>query len=200
MNTNHFTNYLWTVLTAMLLMSLTFTAEAVPIPYTINFDASNTGTGALGSSGTGSFLYDQSTNAMTNLVWDFGNSDTGGVVDATLNDSGGSGGLLFLSMTGGLDPHTNGIVVGPIPMIYLVPTFPNVSAKFCYALSNINCGMAYSQASLGSYDFVGTNSIGGQVEFRGYMTAAVSTIPEPETYAQLLAGLGMIGMVVNRRS
>lgn len=183
----------------MLLTSLTFTAEAVPIPYTITFDASNTGAGALGPYGTGSFLYDQSTNTMTNLVWDFGNGDTGGVVDATLNDSGGSGGLLFLTMTGGIDPHTNGIGVGPIPMTYLVPTFPNVSAMFCYGLSDINCGMAYSQAPLGSYDFIGTNSIGGQVEFRGYLTAVVSTVPEPEAYALMLTGLVLFGLAVKRR-
>ncbi len=46
------------------------------------------------------------------------------------------------------------------------------------------------------YDWVNGGAQGNPVEFG---TATVSAVPEPETYAMLLAGLGVMGAVARRR-
>ena len=48
------------------------------------------------------------------------------------------------------------------------------------------------EASIGNFS-------GGPESFLVYNLAAVNPIPEPETYALLLAGLGVLGFVARRR-
>jgi hypothetical protein len=47
------------------------------------------------------------------------------------------------------------------------------------------------------FDFKGFDSTGNKNS--GYFSMAVASIPEPETYAMLLAGLGLLGFVTRRR-
>ncbi len=54
-----------------------------------------------------------------------------------------------------------------------------------------------------AYSAPGVNNWGGQSvndEGWGIASASVSAVPEPETYAMLLAGLGMMGTIVRRRN
>lgn len=48
------------------------------------------------------------------------------------------------------------------------------------------------EASIGNFS-------GGPESFLVYNLAAVNAVPEPETYALLLAGLGALGFVARRR-
>ena len=48
-----------------------------------------------------------------------------------------------------------------------------------------------------TYDGAGTNA--GNRAYGFGATVAVAPIPEPETYAMLLAGLGLVGAVARRR-
>ena len=46
----------------------------------------------------------------------------------------------------------------------------------------------------------GTNGMGGLSNYRSYTGPSLTPIPEPETYAMLLAGLGLLGFVARRRT
>lgn len=46
---------------------------------------------------------------------------------------------------------------------------------------------------------VGDNNNDSQLELRNVMTSATA-VPEPETYAMLLAGLGLAGWMTRRKS
>src|SRR5262245_37538420 len=58
------------------------TAQAVPVTYDINFG----GNAADADCGVGSFIWDDSTHALSNVVWDFraGPLGSGGINDATI--------------------------------------------------------------------------------------------------------------------
>ena len=64
-----------------------------------------------------------------------------------------------------------------------------VEAAEAVLFAGLNAGMAYLN--------VHTNAFGGG-EIRGFLTA-VTPIPEPETYALLLAGLASLGVAARRR-
>jgi hypothetical protein len=61
--------------------------------------------------------------------------------------------------------------------------------------SNPDDGFSFSGLSAGSYSltFLGTGTGG----YGGFYT--VSAVPEPETYAMFLAGLGALGLMASRR-
>lgn len=62
--------------------------------------------------------------------------------------------------------------------------------------TNPDDGFSFSGLSAGTYalTFLGSGSGG----YGGYYT--VSSVPEPETYAMMLAGLGAVGFMLARRS
>jgi hypothetical protein len=67
-------------------------------------------------------------------------------------------------------------------------------------------GLAYINSNLGKSITFGGSSSGGDAQFFGYVFTAgkpavlsVSPVPEPETYAMLLAGLWVMGSAVKRR-
>ena len=53
-------------------------------------------------------------------------------------------------------------------------------------------------AQLGTYSFAGGSSARATLDTASF-AVAVSAVPEPETYAMLLAGLGLVGAVARRR-
>jgi hypothetical protein len=64
------------------------------------------------------------------------------------------------------------------------------------ASSGFNAGQNTLVFTLTNYAGDSWNPAGLRVE---YLSSTVAAVPEPETYAILLAGLGMIGVVVTRR-
>ncbi len=65
--------------------------------------------------------------------------------------------------------------------------------------SNLGDGFSFEGLAAGSYalSFLGFSNAGGA--YGGVVSAVSTPVPEPETYAMLLAGLGMIGFMVRRR-
>lgn len=141
-------------------------AQAAPIPYTMIFDGSGGG-----DPGTGGFNWDDSTQVMTDLTWDFGAGRTGGLTPEV------SSAFLFnrILNNGVEDPATIGYGLGPIS-ISLIPPFPSDSALFCWGLSSIFCGVPTSGTA--SYMFEDSGRL-----FTGYVTNAPTAVPEPGTFA-----------------
>jgi hypothetical protein len=65
--------------------------------------------------------------------------------------------------------------------------------------ANLGDGFSFEGLAAGSYalSFLGFSNAGGA--YGGVVSAVSTPVPEPETYAMLLAGLGMIGFMVRRR-
>ena len=99
-------------------------------------------------------------------------------------------------------------------IVTVVPTLDNFNRSFEYhgyeytfnyfestdylkPLSAAACQAAGIKAGTACYGFTTAESMQTPVQF-GFSITAVP-IPEPETYAMLLAGLGMVGVVVRRR-
>ena len=73
--------------------------------------------------------------------------------------------------------------------------FPNVSAPYTQILTATGLGGASPLTGWAPVDDVALNE-----EYRLRLSGVtVSAVPEPETYAMLLAGLGLIGTMVRRR-
>jgi hypothetical protein len=85
-------------------------------------------------------------------------------------------------------------------------TFSSVGAYALFSGSTplgaaaFNTPLSFTNLAAGSYSIgwagVKTGSLGGAVGVAGFAVP----VPEPETYAMLLAGLGMMGLIARRRS
>jgi len=173
---------------AALILALASPTWAAPIQYTLTFDATDIAAGAMGPSGTGSFVYDDATDTMTSLAWDFGGGFTGGMSDATLA-SFDIGQSLFESIFARVgDPFASGTSLFPVAGD--VFGHPNVDSAFCWGLSSLaSCGMANTGTTAGSYEFIDAGAA-APLTYRGRVSAEAVRVPEPASALLLLIGGG----------
>jgi len=182
---------------AALLLTLASPSWAVPILYTLTFDASDIASGAAGPSGTGSFVYDDTTVTMTSLAWDFGAGFSGGMSDGVLASLDYAQ-LLFESIFHRVgDPFAAGTAIFPIAGD--ITGHPDVDSSFCWGLSNLpNCGMANTGTTAGSYLFVDSGAA-APLTYRGRVSAEAVRIPVPEPVSATLLLVGGGAMLARRR-
>jgi len=83
---------------------------------------------------------------------------------------------------------------------YFVLKVDGVDYKGTATLEDYLGGFPGQSATLIGFDFSGKGTFDDYVFRMSYASGGVSlTVPEPETYAMLLAGLGVVGAVVRRR-
>jgi len=152
-------------------------AQAAPIPYTMIFDGSGGG-----DAGTGVFSWDDSTQLMTGLTWDFGAEGTGGVTEDRLIVSGA---FLFNNIFNNVvdDPAIGYLTL--LDSADMIPPFPSTSARFCWGSNSIACDVPDS--AMGSYRFNHSDRL-----FTGYVTIAPAAVPEPGTFALVAAAAALI--------
>jgi PEP-CTERM motif len=140
------------------------------------------------------------TNAKNQTVNSVGSSllTTAGSAVETFNSTGGFTTISFDNL--GLSLNTNTKYIA-----YLTSSNPNVTG---IQLSRTQTTADTSGFGIGNAYLSTTPGNGWQLPFNGNgflslqytaVTTAVAPVPEPESYAMLLAGLGIIGVVVKRR-
>jgi len=163
------------LIAAGLLLASSLAAAATPITLTSTGPNQWSGSFAATASGTNNFTLDLSSLAGWN------NISLNAVISA--NFAGGSGyDVTAVSFDG------NAFT----PVVNL--SVPNVfgADAWTYAAGNLSAG-AHALDVTGAL-------IGGAVGFTGSISITAQPVPEPESYALLLAGLGLVGWLARRRA
>jgi hypothetical protein len=141
---------------------------------------------------TGNLILDAQNNA--NATWTF-------QIGSTLTTASASS----VSVINGFNNATNGVFwqVGSSATLGTTTSFlGNIVALTSIGLNtgaNISCGSALARNGAVTLDtnHIGTGCGGGFSVAPG--TGVITPVPEPETYAMLLSGLGLMGFVARRR-
>jgi PEP-CTERM motif len=164
-----------TLFASGLLLASTMASASTPITLTNTGPNQWSGSFAAMASGINNFTLDLSSLAGWN------NISVNTVV--TANFSGGSGyDVTAVAFDG--NSYTPAVNIS-VPGVF-------GADAWTYAASNLS-------ASAHTLDITGT-LLGGSVGFTGSISITAQPVPEPETYALLLAGLGIVGWVARRRS
>jgi hypothetical protein len=171
------------------------TAQAASQTYAVTFAS------ATGDNGTGSFVWDDTTLKMTNFNWTFAGgsgsfSDAG--LAATIYSPGSArsvGALFFNLFTDPVAywPSTNGLLSSSSG--YFNTSFISsgpVSGTYPPDMLSINYAKGATTATYEFLDLTPTRLVLNS----GTITAA--PVPEPESYAMLLAGLGLMAVLRRR--
>lgn len=111
----------------------------------------------------------------------------------TTTENGTWGGFLGLHLTG-----------ADVTSVTLYDTSANVVAKFLQGLANLDltpASFSFSNLAAGSYTLLvnGVSGTGGSYTVNLSTLAKASAVPEPEAYAMMLAGLGLVGFAARRK-
>ena len=68
-----------------------------------------------------------------------------------------------------------------------------------FAVTGTTNSAMYSSLGAGAYSFVVAGTVSGKSGGNYTLNAAVTPVPEPETYALMLAGLGAVAFIARRR-
>ena len=77
--------------------------------------------------------------------------------------------------------------------------YTNDALQGSFAFDNTSVTGVFSPLAAGNYFYEVTGDVTGTVGGSYTLSSTVSPIPEPETYAMLLAGLGLVGFSARRR-
>lgn len=133
--------------------------------------------------------------ADTNVTIDLGGSFTALLEEVTITS--------LSNVTGNLNFGTGAYSFGPFNFTFFNPG-NNVTVDFG-AAGNVlatptGYSFAFNNVAAGTYllSATGTNAFGATAVNATYSVSAVP-VPEPETYAMLMAGLGVVGFMARRK-
>jgi len=177
---------------------------------------SNAGTAAMGSPASFSDGFSSSTAGKGSLSFDVvGTNSLDGdnfyidvfsltvngaqLLSGTFNMSGGGDSKLFSSPSGTIWNTVTNTCTGCSNPNYLGGTTHIVVPIDIVAGSNTLVFGYDSPVSFGGSARDGSQGIGDESWALSNVSVTVASVPEPETYAMLLAGIGMLGMTMRRR-
>lgn len=108
-----------------------------------------------------------------------------GITSFFTGDTAGQAPGIGLTMT----LTSNGSIVNDVPTAAKYVDLPNSNVAYGHTFSGLVTGHTYSLVVHGT----DASLLGSQYTFQ------IAAVPEPESYAMLLAGLGLIGSIVRRR-
>jgi hypothetical protein len=171
-------------------------------PYSLYISFTATGTQSAGIPSTGSFTSLSYSLLGATGITTFADSNNDGIFEVTgappvtlATGSLISGSTSLTVGAGGLLPAAQ-ILTSFIPNPAFAAFFvnPNATTRLDLTAAFTNTGSVITQFPLGNGDFrLSLNGGGGNATF------AVSSVPEPDTYGMLLAGLGLFGFIAGRR-
>lgn len=184
---------LTTVLATTVLLALPFTAHALTYQFNASLNGEN-GVPPTGASGTGlaTLSYDDNNSMVT----------TDDSYSLSLSAFGLSGPSTGMHIHAPADESTN----APVVVNFVAPDFlvlssgtsllvggADVSPPYPGFLTQLQAGLTYAQVHTALNP---TGEIRGQF----LQVTQVTAVPEPSSYAMLVAGLGLVGFVVRRKS
>ena len=119
--------------------------------------------------------------------------DAAADASGTTTENGTWGGILGLKLTG-----------ADVTSITLYDTTANVVAQFFQVVANLDlthASFSFNDLAAGSYTLLvnGLSGKGGSYTVNLSTVAAATAVPEPEAYAMMLAGLGLVGFAARRK-
>jgi hypothetical protein len=156
---------------------------------------SSTGTLYAAATGNGFYTINTTTGAAT-LVGNIGSSSAGDLAfhNGVLYLSSGTGNLVSINVGTGA-----GTIIGSLGPAAGAFGLANGDNNVLYAVNGSNIYSVNTATGAGTLVVAYGGALSGANGTAFFQEAAVPTIPEPETYAMLVAGMGLMGFLARRR-